>query len=107
MENHPLPSRFEYPNDQTRELFEAVLKLESVEDCEKFFRDLCTMQELKSMTERWQIAQMVWKGMPYRVITEKTGASSTTIARVAHWLTYGEGGYQKACKLFTTKGLLA
>lgn len=98
MDNHQNPPRFEYPNKQTKELFEEVLKLETIEDCESFFRDLCTMQELKSMTDRWQIAKMVWHGIPYRVISEKTGASSTTIARVAHWLSYGEGGYQKACK---------
>lgn len=107
MDDHHNPPRFHYPNDQTKELFEAVLKLETVEDCENFFRDLCTIQELKSMTERWQIAKMVWQGMPYRVITEKTGASSTTIARVAHWLTYGEGGYQRACKKIVDGVVLA
>ncbi len=55
------------------------------------------MQELKAITERWHIARLIWQGYPYRTIIEKTGASSTTIARVAHWLTYGQGGYQRAC----------
>ena len=49
------------------------------------------------MTERWQIAKMVMQGLPYRVIMEQTGASSTTISRVAHWVVYGQGGYRKAC----------
>ncbi len=89
--------RYQYPNKQTDELFRAVLSLETVGECEAFFRDLCTIQEIKALTERWHIAQMVWDGMPYRVIMEKTGASSTTIARVAHWVAYGQGGYQKVC----------
>ncbi|OIO53779.1 hypothetical protein AUJ46_04255 [Candidatus Peregrinibacteria bacterium CG1_02_54_53] len=98
MDDASISQRFDYPNEQSKDLFNAILALESIEDCERFFRDLCTMQELKEMTERWEIAKMIWQGYPYRVITEKTGASSTTIARVAHWVTYGEGGYQKACK---------
>ncbi len=98
MQDPSLQQRFDYPNAQTQELFQAILSLQTVEDCECFFRDLCTIQELKAITERWQIAKMVWQGMPYRVITQKTGASSTTIARVAHWVTYGKGGYQKACQ---------
>lgn len=57
------------------------------------------------MTERWQIARLAWMGFPYRVITAKTGASSTTIARVVHWLTYGKGGYRLACdRLFSSAG---
>jgi TrpR-related protein YerC/YecD len=98
--NSPLlEQRFQYPNDDTRDLFRVILQLETMEDCEQFFRDLCTLQELKAMTERWHIAKMVWHGFPYRAITQKTGASSTTIARVAHWLSYGQGGYRRACEL--------
>ena len=93
--------RFEFPNEGSRDLFRALLALESIEDCENFFRDLCTIQELKSITERWEIAKLVTENVPYRVISLKTGASSTTIARVAHWVNYGKGGYQKACKLRT------
>ena len=90
--------RFEFPNEESRDLFHAMMTLESVEEFEEFFRDLCTMQELKEMTERWSIAKLVWQDCPYRVISQKTGASSTTIARVAHWLMYGKGGYQKVCR---------
>ncbi len=91
--------RFDFPNEESRDLCRSMLMLETVEDFENFLRDLCTIQELKEMTERWSIAKMVWENCPYRVITQKTGASSTTIARVAHWLTYGKGGYQKVCEL--------
>lgn len=90
--------RFEFPNEGSKDLFRALLALETVEDCENFFRDLCTIQELKAITERWEIAKLVSQNVPYRVIGQKTGASSTTIARVAHWVNYGKGGYQKACK---------
>ena len=91
--------RFEFPNEGSKDLFRALLTLETVEDYECFFRDLCTIQELKAITERWEIAKLVTQNVPYRVITQKTGGSSTTIARVAHWVNYGKGGYKKAFKL--------
>lgn len=94
----PLTQRYQYPNEETKDLFQAILRLETLDDCEQFFRDLCTMNELKTMTERWSIAKLVHMGFPYRAISRKTGASSATIARVAHWLVYGTGAYVKACK---------
>src|SRR3989338_1071487 len=91
--------RFPYPNEETRDLFGAIQRLDTIEDLENFFRDLCTIQELKLMTERWSIAKLLLQRYPYRVVTKKTGASSTTIARVAHWVKYGTGGYEKATQL--------
>ena len=76
------------------ELFEAMLTLESREECARFFRDLCTLSELKAMTERWQVAKQVDQAIPYRTISENTGASTATVTRVAHWLHHGEGGYR-------------
>jgi TrpR-related protein YerC/YecD len=90
--------RTAYPNDITRD-FISTIQLLSSEECETLLMDHCTMQELRLMTERWAIAKLIWFGFPYRVITEKTGASSTTIARVAHWIHYGEGGYARAFQL--------
>ena len=78
----------------TDELFEAILTLESREECARFLRDLCTLGELKAMTERWQVAKQVDQAIPYRTIRENTGASTATITRVAHWLHHGEGGYR-------------
>jgi TrpR-related protein YerC/YecD len=75
------------------ELFEAITLLENSEETARFFRDLCTLGELKAMAERWQVAQMVDKGMPYRKISRITGASTATVTRIAHWLRHGEGGY--------------
>lgn len=77
-----------------RELFGAILSLETVEEAEKFFRDLCTIAELEAMTHRWQAAVLVDQGLPYHEVSRRTGASTTTVTRVAHWLRHGEGGYR-------------
>jgi TrpR-related protein YerC/YecD len=79
-----------------RELFKAILALESRTDVERFFRDLCTLSELEAMAHRWQVAQLVDRGLPYLEISDRTGASTTTVTRVAHWLKHGEGGYRLA-----------
>ena len=78
------------------DLFRALLALESVEDCERFFRDLCTLAKLRAMTERWQVVRKLEEGLPYRTISEQTGVSTATITRVAHWLQQGAGGYRLA-----------
>ncbi|MFA5843053.1 MAG: YerC/YecD family TrpR-related protein [Candidatus Gracilibacteria bacterium] len=83
-----------WKNSQTTDLFKGVLKLRTAGECEKFFRDLCTLKELEAMAERWQVVKMVDKEIPYREVSEKTGASTATITRVAHWLHHGEGGYR-------------
>jgi len=76
------------------ELYQAFLKLGSVEECARFMRDLCTEQEIETLSERWQVAQKVDNKIPYRKISEDTGASTATITRVAHWLHHGMGGYK-------------
>ena len=79
-----------------RDLFAAMLALETRTELERFFRDLCTLSELEAMAHRWQVAQLVEQGLPYLEISERTGASTTTVTRVAHWLRHGEGGYRLA-----------
>ncbi|MGH9019977.1 MAG: YerC/YecD family TrpR-related protein [Acidimicrobiales bacterium] len=59
-----------------------------------FLKDLCTTNELDAMGQRLQVARLVAGGVPYQEISRRTGASTTTVTRVAHWLNYGEGGYQ-------------
>lgn len=81
-------------NKELKEVYEAVLKLKTVDECKKFFRDLCTLSELNSMAERFAVAKMIDKKIPYREISKKTGSSTATIARVAHWLHHGKGGYK-------------
>ena len=79
---------------ETTDLFKAILKLKNVEEAEKFFRDLCTLQEIYEMSKRWQAAKLINQGLPIREIAKKLEMSTTTVARVAHWLHHGEGGYQ-------------
>ncbi len=61
-----------------------------------FLRDLCTLEELKELSARWEAVQLIAKRMPYREVTKKTGLSTTTVTRIAHWLYHGEGGYEIA-----------
>ena len=85
------PFRF---GQKTDNLFEAILSLETVKEAEAFFRDLCSIDEIKFMSERWEIAKLVYKGLPYRKISDKLNVSTTTVSRVALWLNNGEGGYR-------------
>jgi TrpR-related protein YerC/YecD len=82
----------------TTELFTAITSLKNTQEAEMFFRDLCTIDELKSMAERWQIVLLLNKNMPYRQIAAKLKTSTTTVARVALWLNNGEGGYELILK---------
>ena len=75
-------------------LFGAITALESVEQCSRFFRDLCTLTELQAMAERWEVAGLVARKVPYREISRRTGVSTATVTRVAHWVRFGEGGYR-------------
>ena len=76
------------------ELFAALQAIRSIEEFERFFDDLCTPAELRSMADRWRVARLLDQGLSYRVINEKTGVSTATITRVARSLTYGTGGYR-------------
>ena len=88
--------RHQWQTPEMTELFEAISKLETREEAEAFFRDLCTLSELEAMAHRWQVARLLEQGLPYLEIAEQTGASTTTVTRVAHWLRHGEGGYRLA-----------
>lgn len=86
--------RSDINNKQLEDLYKAILKLRTIDECRKFFRDLCTLSEISAMIERFQVAEMVNKEVPYRDISKKTGSSTATITRVAHWLHHGMGGYK-------------
>jgi TrpR-related protein YerC/YecD len=75
------------------DLYSAILQLESLDECRRFFRDLLTKTEIEEFTERWKAARLLADGVPYRKIEMETGISSRTIARVAQWLKKGKGGY--------------
>ena len=76
-------------------LFEAILSLREKEECYAFFEDVCTVNELLSLSQRFEVAKMLREKKTYLDIAEKTGASTATISRVNRSLNYGSDGYEK------------
>ena len=74
-------------------LFASIIKLESVEECYRFFEDICTIKEIRDIAQRLDVAVMLSEGKNYQEITALTGASTATISRVNKCLQYGSGGY--------------
>lgn len=79
--------------EKNERLYRAILALETEEECYAFFQDLCTIAELRSMEQRYEVATLLSEGMVYSDILERTGASSATISRVNRALLNGTGGY--------------
>lgn len=75
-------------------LYETILQLKDLDECFRFFQDLCTVAELRAMEQRFDVAVLLDEGMIYNDILDKTGASSATISRVNRALHYGADGYQ-------------
>lgn len=86
----------QHNSDNIRFLYEAILSLENQEECDKFFTDLCTVNELQSISQRVVVAKMLKENRVYSDIATATGASTATISRVNRSLSYGEGGYDIA-----------
>lgn len=80
----------------TDRLFDAILQLETADECYRFFEDLCTIKELRDLSQRFQIATLLNQGMNYQTIVKQVDASTTTISRVNQCLNYGTGGYRDA-----------
>ena len=85
--------RSKFQDKTVDQLFEAILALESMEECYRFFEDICTINEIKSLAQRLEVAKMLREKKTYNEIAEKTGASTATISRVNRSLTYGADGY--------------
>ncbi|MFR1518564.1 MAG: YerC/YecD family TrpR-related protein [Clostridia bacterium] len=81
-------------NQEKDKLYEAILSLESAEDCRRFFEDLCTINEINAMAQRLEVAVLLNQGETFNQIVDKTGASTATISRVNRCLKYGAGGYR-------------
>ena len=75
-------------------LFGAILRLDDPQETQRFFRDLCTLNELRDMAQRWAVVRLLDSGLHYAEISRLTGASTATITRIASWLNHGEGGYR-------------
>lgn len=81
--------------EKSEQLYKAILQLQDEEECYAFFQDLCTVSELRSMEQRFEVASLLDDGMIYNDILERTGASSATISRVNRSLNYGTGAYAR------------
>lgn len=95
MKHHEGQSQRETVSRETA-LYQALLKMDSVTDMRRFFRDLCTPAELEAMADRWCVARLAERGIPYREIHDRTGVSVTTVGRVARFVEQGNGGYRLA-----------
>jgi len=89
-----VPANPKLKDELTDQLFKAVLRLETEEECYQFFEDICTIGELKAMAQRLEVARMLKHGHTYDEIVERTGASTATISRVKRCLHYGADGYK-------------
>jgi TrpR-related protein YerC/YecD len=83
-----------WDNSDTDDLLGAILALQDMNEAKSFFRDLLTENELNEFASRWKAAQMLSDKISYSKITQETGLSSTTVARISKWLNNGTGGYQ-------------
>jgi TrpR-related protein YerC/YecD len=86
-------SRFK--NEEIDELFQAILALKSEEDCYRFFEDICTINEIHAISQRWHVAKLLYEHKTYNEIEEITKASTATISRINKCLTYGADGYRR------------
>ena len=87
-----------WPAGDHAELFEAIASMRTAQETACLLRDLCTVSELDAMAHRWQVAQLLEKGLPYLEVAKRAHASTTTVTRVAQWLRRGEGGYGLALR---------
>ena len=85
-------------------LFKVILSLENVEECYAFFEDLCTVKELKDLSQRLEVARYLNRNLRYQEVAAKTAVSSATISRVKKCLDYGNGGYEMVLKRLGEEG---
>lgn len=95
--------RSKLKNERTDFLFEAILSLETEEECYRFFEDICTIKEIQSITQRLEVARLLIDNKTYNEIENMTGASTATISRINRSLNYGADGYEI---VFKRMGLL-
>ena len=95
-----------WKNEMTDQLFKAILSLDNIDECYQFFEDVATINEIKELSQRLEVARMLSEGFIYEDIVQKTGASSATISRVKKCLNYGADGYQLILKKIKQKNKL-
>jgi len=95
--------RYKVQNDEIDKLFEAILSLENVEECYRFFDDLCTINELEAFGQRLKVAKMLFGKKTYQEIEKETGISAATISKISKSFTFGPGGYDLIIKRFNNE----
>ncbi len=88
---------------EVEQLLKGIASLKNVEECLAFFEDLCTINELMSLGQRFEVASMLRENRTYNEVSEKTGASTATISRVNRCLNYGKDGYDLVIKRLEEK----
>lgn len=88
-----MPYQSSFSDEMIEELYEAILTLKTVEECYRFFEDICTIKELQSISQRLKVARMLRENMTYNQIEDQTGVSTATISRISKFLHHGPGGY--------------
>ena len=90
--------RYKVQNEEIDKLFEAILKLNTVEECYRFFDDLCTVNEIVAFGQRLEVAKMLYNKMTYQEIESITGISAATISKISKSFSFGPGGYEMIIK---------
>ncbi|OHB18912.1 MAG: hypothetical protein A2666_05475 [Parcubacteria group bacterium RIFCSPHIGHO2_01_FULL_47_10b] len=90
----------DWKSKENKRLIQAILALKTSDEAERFLRDLMTEKEIEEFAKRLKAAEMLTEKVPYSVIVNKTGLSSTTVARVAKWLKGSQGGYRTVISRF-------
>lgn len=85
-------------------LYQAILALKTAQECAAFLDDICTVQELEALSQRFEVANLLHQGKNYVDINKLTGASTATICRVSKCLSYGDGGYKTVIQRLEEKG---
>ncbi len=86
-------------SSEADDLFKAIMKISDLEDCYRFFEDLCTVKEIRAMAQRFEVARLLLQKKTYSEIENATGASTATISRINRTLQYGADGYQRVIAL--------
>lgn len=95
--------RYKIQNEAIDKLFEAILELKTIEECYRFFDDLCTVNEIEAFGQRLDVAKMLFNKMTYQEIEKITGISAATISKISKSFSFGPGGYEMIIKRLEEK----
>lgn len=82
-------------NNSLKNLYQAIIAIDNIDECKEFLDDICTIQEIEKMAQRLEAAKMLMKNATYEQVIKETGISSATLSRVSKCVRYGDGGYKK------------